>query len=66
MAPKPRCTLPRGDDGKLLVLSVPFRVRDALQRAGRDKQVREFFRRLRRCSSPDLLLRLAREYVELA
>ena len=45
------------------VLSLPFRVRNFLQSAGRDDLLAEFFEKAERCQSDEELVRIAREYV---
>ena len=45
--------------------SVLFYVRDVLVKAGRSDRLDEFFARAERCGSPEQLVRVAREYVEI-
>ena len=53
----PLCTLP------VFNLSIPFRVRDALQDAGRDDLLAEFYDRAEQCRSGEELAQVARDYL---
>jgi hypothetical protein len=49
-----------------LPLSILVSVHDALSNAGQNDQLDEFFERAERCSSPQQLVQIASEYVEIA